>query len=89
VTHAERVDDGIEGVGLERKRFCISLLEPDRGICLARHSDPGSRKVDSNRISSPPGGGAGNIARAGCNIQDARSIADARGVQQSIGGLGR
>ena len=34
VTHAERVDDCIEGVGLERKRFCISLLDRTVGYVL-------------------------------------------------------
>jgi hypothetical protein len=38
VTHAKPVDDGIESVGLERQRFRIGLLEPDRGVPLARHA---------------------------------------------------
>jgi hypothetical protein len=38
VTHAKGVDDGIEGIGLERQRFRIGLLEPDRGVPLARHA---------------------------------------------------
>ena len=88
VAHAKPVNDCIEGVGIEGKRFRISLVEADAGIALVRRSDLGRRKIDPNGISPAQCGGRSNVTRPRCDIQNARSVADARGVEQRVDRLG-
>jgi hypothetical protein len=51
-------------VGIERKRFRISLLEPRVRVSLARHADLCRREIDPDRSGPALRGGPSNVACA-------------------------
>src|SRR5262249_2676695 len=82
--HAKSVDDRVERLRIERKSLCVSLLEPHAPIPVARHLDLCGGKVDPHGISPALCRGAGNITGARCDIQYARSAADARSIKEFL-----
>ena len=84
VTHAKSADDCVERLRIERKSLCVPLLESHAGIPVARHLHLYCGKVDPDDISPALCSGAGNVTRARCDIQYARSAADARSIKQCL-----
>jgi hypothetical protein len=52
MTHAESVDDGIEGFRIEWQRLGVALFEPYVGVPLASRANLSLREIDPDRIGS-------------------------------------